>query len=276
MRADIEGQPLEQVQFTVLDVETTGLVPELGDRVCEIALLHFQGGRELKRFHSLVNPGRPVSPGAYAVNGITEEELVDAPLFAQIAPSVREILQGSVLVAHNAPFDLGFLDAEFDLCRLPTPANPVVDTLALARRCYRFPSNRLGSVARYLGVNTCGEHRALFDVLTTKALLEQMLIDLSEHGVSMIDHLVAAQGGPIGWPRRESIPLPPEIQEALTGDGRIWIRYLSAGGRETHREVTPLRVTVRGGYLYLVAVCHLRNEQRTFRLDRVLEMAPAV
>ena len=272
----MDGLPLEQVEFTVLDVETTGLVPELGDRVCEIALLRYQGSRELKRFHSLVNPGRAVSAGAYAVNGITAEELIDAPVFADIAPTVTEMLRGSVLVAHNAPFDLGFLDAEFDVCRLPTPANRIVDTLALARRRYRFPSNRLSSVAWHLGVSTGGEHRALVDVLTTKALLEQMLIDLRELGVSTLDHLVSAQGGPIGWPRRESIPLPPEIQEALDADRRIWLRYLSAEGRETRREVTPLRVTIRGGYLYLVALCHLRNEQRTFRLDRVLELAPAV
>jgi len=109
--------PVDEVTFTVLDVETTGLNPQYGDRVCEIALLRCEGGRELGRFHSLVDPGRPISPGAFAVNRIRDEDLIGAPLFADIASTVLEMLGNSVLVAHNAPFDLGFLGSELNICR---------------------------------------------------------------------------------------------------------------------------------------------------------------
>lgn len=264
--------PLNQVTFTVLDVETTGLAPHFGDRICEIALLRCREGRELGRFSSLVNPGRPISPGAFAVNGIRDEDLIDAPFFSEIALSVLGFLEDSVIVAHNAPFDLAFLSAEFGICRLPSTTNVVIDTLALARRCYRFPSNSLGSVAHCLGVEVRGQHRAMVDVLTTKKILERFLTDSVETGITMLGQLLEAQGGSISVPQQEAIPLPPLIEEALKCGRKLLLCYVSASGEETQRTVTPLSVAVHRGYIYLVAMCHLRNEQRSFRLDRIMEM----
>ncbi|TKJ31030.1 MAG: hypothetical protein CEE40_02975 [Chloroflexi bacterium B3_Chlor] len=264
--------PLDGVTFTVLDVETTGLNPHFGDRVCEIALLQCQGGAELGRFHSLVNPGRSISPGAFAVNGIRDEDVIDAPLFADIAPPVLEMLNETVLVAHNAPFDLGFLAAEFEICRVPFASSLVVDTLSLARRCYSFASNSLQHVARSLGIEARDQHRAMGDVLTTKQVLDYFLADLLDRGVSTLGDLTDLQGGMIRPPQREVVVLPPQIEEALRCEGELELRYVSASNQETLRVVSPLRVTAYGGQLYLVAMCHLRSEQRTFRLDRIVEM----
>jgi DNA polymerase-3 subunit epsilon len=155
--AEEHDAPLGEVTFTVLDVETTGLSAHLGDRVCEIALLRCRGGGELARFQSLVDPGRPISPGARAVNGIADEELAGAPSFAEVSATVLDFLEGSALVAHNAPFDLSFLNRELEICGCTPISGVIIDTLALARRCYRFSSNSLGSVARYLGLDTFGE-----------------------------------------------------------------------------------------------------------------------
>lgn len=124
---------LDEVTFTILDVETTGLNPHFGDRICEIALLRCQGGTEISRFHSLVNPRRPISPGAFAANRIKDEDLIDAPLFSEIAATVLQVIGDSVIAAHNAPFDLAFLASELTISRLPLVDNPVVDTLALSR-----------------------------------------------------------------------------------------------------------------------------------------------
>lgn len=167
------SRPLDEVAFTILDVETTGLNPHFGDRVCEIALLRCQGDRELGRFHSLVNPGRGISPGAFAVNGIKDEDVIDAPPFADIAPAVLKVLGETVIVAHNAPFDLGFLAAELEICRLPFIDNMVIDTLTLARRWYSFPSNSLQNVAYYLGIDTLGQHRALWSGVHLLAVMRR-------------------------------------------------------------------------------------------------------
>ena len=269
-----EKVPLDEVTFTVVDVETTGLTPQLGDRVCEIALVRFRGDRELGRFQSLVNPQRPISAGAFAVNGIRDQDVVDAPIFAEIAPTVLDMLDESTLVAHNAPFDLSFLVSEFQICSLPLAFSSIIDTLALARRCYRFPSNSLQAVAHHVGVGTVAQHRALADVVTTKMVLERFIVDLGQKGVTTLAGLLTAQGGDGRWAEREEIPLPPEIEEALQSGGSLRLRYLSAAGEETRRVVSPLQVTAYSGYAYLIAFCHLRREQRTFRLDRIVEMLP--
>jgi DNA polymerase-3 subunit epsilon len=265
--------PLDEITFTILDVETTGLSPAYGDRVCEIALLQVRGDEELAAFCTLVYSGRSISPGAFAVNRITAEMLRGAPRFSEVADRVLALLQGTVLVAHNAPFDLGFLSAELEMAWRALPDLPVVDTLALARACYNFYSNSLGAIARTLSLDGYPElHRAMGDVRLTQQLLRYFLEDLRPHGVVTLEHLLWRQGGPARVPRRESLPLPPQLAEAISGGQTLFLRYVDAGGRETERLVRPLQVTSARGELYLVAYCYLREDQRTFRLDRIVEM----
>lgn len=266
-------RPLSGVDWAVVDVETTGLSPVYGDRVCEVACLRLRNGVEVARFESLVDPGRPISPGAFRVNQITPEMLIGAPTFAQVAPSLLALLEDAVLVAHNAPFDLGFLAAELEIARLPTPDAPVVDTLILARRIYGLSRNSLPCLADALGIETEQAHRAMGDVWTTWQVLDRITWDLERRwGVTTLGQLLAFQGGSVSYPSPYSLPLPPPIAEALAEQGQVWMRYVDAGGRETVRRVRPLRVSEDRGVLYLVAHCYLRGEQRTFRLDRVIEL----
>lgn len=266
-------QPLTETTFAVFDVETTGLDPTYGHRICEVGCLRARNGVELERFESLVEPGRAISPGAARVNRITSEMLRDAPSFDQIAGPLLDTIQGAVLVAHNAPFDLSFLAAELEIAQRPIPDNPVIDTLALTRRTYRLPRNSLSDVVAALGVKTTPTHRALSDVRATWGVLERMLRDLAgRHGITTLGQLIEFQGGPIPYPQARALSLPSTIAAALDNGGRVQMRYRDARGRETDRLVRPLRVSERGGVLYLIAHCYRRGEQRTFRLDRVVEM----
>lgn len=267
-------RPLASVDLCFFDVETTGLSPAYGHRVCEVACLRARDGVELGRFESLVDPGRPISEGAFYVNRITAEMLEGAPPFGAVAGRLLDMMGGAVLVAHNAPFDLGFLAAELEIARLPPPEGPVVDTLTLARRAYRFASNSLAAVAYALGVETGPGHRAMADVWTTYQVLDRMLWDLDRRwGIVTLGQLLAFQGGSIPYPLPCVVPLPPTIAEALQSGGRVRMRYVNAAGQETDRVVRPLRVSQERGNLYLVAHCYRAGELRTFRLDRVVEMA---
>ena len=138
-----ENQPLDQVTFALFDVETTGLSPAYGHRICEVACLRLRGGVRIGHMESLVDPGRAISPGAYRVNRIEADMLVGAPTFEQVAIELQELMAGAVLVAHNAPFDLGFLANELQVAQIPPPEGLVVDTLELARRASSFASNSL-------------------------------------------------------------------------------------------------------------------------------------
>ncbi len=256
---------LDSVPLAVVDVETTGLSAVGGDRICEIAILRVDPGGGETLFHSLVDPCRLIPAGASAVNGITDADVAGAPRFSALADDIIAALSGAALVAHNVPFDRGFLDAEMRRLDGPDAVNPAIDTLALARTHFKFPSNKLGTVAMMLRVQVERAHRAESDVRTTLGVLRQMRPQLEARGVrTLADYVRASAGMPFS--RDRFMPeVPPAIQSALASGVAVEISYRSAGRMASRRIVRPLRL--QGGYL--VAFCELRRDERTFRLDRI-------
>lgn len=252
--------------YAVVDVETTGLNPRFGDRVCEIGIVVARQGQIVDTFCSLVNPQRPISPGASAVNGISDEMVAAAPLFAEVAGDVQKRLEGNILICHNAPFDLGFLQVEYSRLGQVWQAGGVLDTLAIARQFGSFPSNSLGAIASHLGLNVAGAHRALGDALTTFQLwqyFQGMLGDMLEDYIrpfSIMENHTTEQ------------PIPALLEEALTQQMDIMIEYIDRTGNATCRVIRPQEVFADFGGVYLVAYCHLRQEQRQFRLDRIVSI----
>jgi DNA polymerase III subunit epsilon len=280
---------LDDLTFAVVDVETTGLSARIGDRICEVAVVVAQGGQIVEQWQTLVNPGRPISYGASAVTGISDSMVRGAPSFHSVAARLVGVLDGAVLVAHNASFDLSFLSSELRAIGQEPPGNPVIDTLALARRCYTFPSNRLGSIARSLGIKVDGLHRALADATVTWQVLKRFLWDLQAQGVSTLGDVIALQGSltSLGGYFSSAPPLmewdgtqpycpiqglPPLIEQAVKERASVKIKYVANDGKQSVRVVEPLKVTLREQATYLVAYCHLKQEERTFRLDRIVEL----
>ena len=256
--------PIEDVPLAVVDVETTGLNPQTGDRVCEIAVLRVDPGEEPRLWVSLVNPERPIGAGAQAVNGIADEEVADAPLFGTLIAEINAGLDGAVLVAHNVPFDVGFLRAEYRRAGRRFPTMQALDTLELARRCFRFRRNGLGDVAWQLGVSAPGLHRAAGDVWATYYVLQRMIEILYDEGCDTLgDYLEPRRSPPPGRAMGAS-DLPEPLATAVRDGRPIAMRY--AGPRGTTERVISPRL-VDGPYL--VAHCHLRDDERTFRLDRI-------
>ena len=261
---------VDQIRFTVVDVETTGLHPAAGDRVCEIALLQIQGGRELARLESLVNPQRPVRPEAMQVNGIRDHMLTNAPVFPAVLAPVQALLKESVLVAHNAPFDIGFLRHEFALAGQAFAPPPVVDTLALAQAHYQFTHNSLEAIASTLGLPSTVRHRAMADVLTTWQVLQRFIDHLQQQGPVVLAHLMyPADRRPVN----ELVNLTSTLQEALQTGQLLHLQYQASNAETTSRVVQPLEMCYERGRGYLRAFCHLRQEERNFRFDRILGLA---
>ncbi len=270
--SSIAGLPLSKLTYTFLDTETTGLSPKFGDRICEIALVCCVGTTIVESFSTLINPGRSISRAASAINGITDEMVAEAPAFANISKDIRRLLDGTILVAHNAQFDLNFLSSQFRTIGQPLGENIVLDTLLLSRKCYHFPSNSLGRIAMSLGVPTPTLHRALGDTMITKEIFSCILSELAAQGIDTIEKILVFQGGSVPFPKAEEMVVPPLLEEAIDSKCLIKLKYLSAHGRETTRIVEPIEVTSFNDCLYLMAHCYLRGDQRTFRLDRVLSM----
>jgi DNA polymerase-3 subunit epsilon len=199
---DLSRLPLHEAPLAFLDVETTGLRPDLGDRVVEIAVVRAQGPTETDRFVSLVNPQRRLNPEATRVNHITPSMVADAPVFSDLLDRLLPLIRDVVVVCHNAPFDMSFLEAE--LCRAGAPAwdGVVLDTLAFARRQYWFQRNSLTAIARQLGIRIPDAHRALADVLTTQAIFRQFAHRLRQQQRPLVSDWLRMQGGQVWHPSR--------------------------------------------------------------------------
>lgn len=259
------------IPFVFLDVETTGLSPSRGDRIIEIAMARSLDGSIVDTYASLVNPEQHISPGASSVNGIYDRDVAEAPRFADIADAVNDFLSEAVIVCHNAPFDLEFVSSEMKRAHKQFFAPRVLDTLQIARANYAFGSNGLQNLARTLRIPTKQAHRALGDVLTTHAVFSWFVADLWRDKAPTLEALFVASGRE----NRASAPalvMPPEIEEAFSGGRKLQLEYVDVNGLRSKRWVTPRQIVERRDAVYLIAYCHLRRGERSFRMDRIVNI----
>ena len=163
----------------VLDTETTGLDPLTGDRVIEVAaveLVNLLPTGEV--FHSLIDPERDIPAEASRIHGFTNGDVAGKPKFADIADALLAFFGDSEIIAHNAPFDFGFLDAELLRCNRPAlDRRRMIDSLAMAKARYPGMPNNLDALCRRLGVDNSmrGSHNAILDCqLLAQVYLEMM------------------------------------------------------------------------------------------------------
>src|SRR5580692_12254947 len=184
---------LAELQFAVIDLETTGWSPGVA-AITEIAAVRVRGGRRQGEFASLVNPGVPVPPGIEDLTGITDWMLAAAPRLGAVLPGLLDFAGGCVLVAHNAPFDLGFLVAGCGDLGLAWPGFTVLDTVMLARHVMdpdEVPDCKLGTLAGFFGARTTPNHRALADARATADVLSWLIRRLTHRGIRTLRQLSA-------------------------------------------------------------------------------------
>lgn len=163
-------------EFVVLDVETTGLDHAKGDEVIEIAAQKIRGKEVIGEFVRLVKPTRPVPADSIKVHGITNEQLQLEGVPADDAvPALVEFMGSAIIVAHNAAFDVGFINAHLKKLNRPELTNQVIDTIEIAKRYLILASYRLSNVAAYLKVPQPSAHRALVDVITTREVFFKLI-----------------------------------------------------------------------------------------------------
>jgi DNA polymerase-3 subunit epsilon len=164
--------------FTVLDLETTG-GSTAADAITEIGAVRlYEDGRIDGVFHTLVNPMRPIGDFVSALTGITDGMLTDQPTVEVVLPEFLAFAADSVLVAHNAPFDIGFLRAAASQCDIDWPLTRVIDTVTLAREVLApdaVPNHKLATLANYVGARIAPNHRALADAHATADVLLALL-----------------------------------------------------------------------------------------------------
>ena len=165
--------------LTVFDVETTGLDPKRGHRIVELAGVRIEGGKiiEEQTFHSLINPERDIPPEVRQIHGISQSDVAGAPTVMTVLPQFLSFAQGSILVAHNAAFDKGFLECEKEFCWGYLELPSFLCTMRLSQSLYptAFRHNLDALCERFGLVVPADRHRALTDVMLTGQALLRML-----------------------------------------------------------------------------------------------------
>jgi DNA polymerase-3 subunit epsilon len=179
----------------VLDTETTGLYPDRGDRIVEVAAIELSDRKvTTRRFHRYINPEREVPEEAVRVHGLTWERLQDEPLFADIAASLLEFIRGAEIIAHNAPFDVGFLNSEFSrvgMGKISDYCSSVVDTLKLAKELHPGKKNNLNALCDRYEVDNA--HRTLHGALLDTELLGEVYLAMTRGQDSLLGDVDAVQ-----------------------------------------------------------------------------------
>lgn len=223
------GTDLHDVTFTVVDLETTGANSAQGD-ITEIGAVKSRGGEIIGEFQTLVRPTRSViSPFVERLTGITNSMVATAPELASVIPMFLEFAHGSILVAHNAGFDVGFLKEACARLDYPWPGYEVVDTVRLARLCVtrqEVRNHKLGTLATFFNAPTPPTHRALDDAHATHHILQSMFERFGAVGVTTFEDLQGLKQQ--GWKVRQSkkhlandVPHAPGVYMFVDGADRV-------------------------------------------------------
>jgi DNA polymerase-3 subunit epsilon len=182
------------MRHIILDTETTGLDPKLGHRIIEVAAVELVDRRPTGRtLQMYVDPEREIDAGASEVHGKTWDDLKGKPKFADIVPALLDFVRGATWVIHNAPFDVGFLDAELGYAKLPPCADiygGLIDTLALAREAFPGKRNNLNALCERFGVSNA--HRTLHGALLDAQLLTEVYLAMTRGQDSLTIDMGAA------------------------------------------------------------------------------------
>lgn len=224
----------------VFDTETTGLSVAAGDRLIELGCVEIVNriptGRE---FHRYLNPERDIHPDAVAVHGLTVDFLKDKPFFKDVADEFLDFIADAPLVAHNASFDLGFINAELSRIAKPQLASDrIVDTLMLARRRHPAGPNTLDALCKRYDIDLSQrtKHGALLDSLLLAGVYVELLGErqatLGLNGAGAAEKGMRARAGKA---RQRPVPLPSRLSEATEaahaefiktlGANALWLRY---------------------------------------------------
>ncbi|MEO8685057.1 MAG: DNA polymerase III subunit epsilon [Devosia sp.] len=205
----------------VLDTETTGLSPATGDRLVEIGCVelinHLPSGQN---YHVYLNPQRSMPEEAFRVHGLSDEFLADKPLFSAVANDFRAFIGDATLIIHNAPFDMGFLNAELTNLGQPKLSNQVIDTVMLARE--RHPGARvsLDALCKHYGIDN--SRRALHGALLDSEILAEVYLELiggRQAGLALVaeSRISGADGiAAMVTAARRPVPLPSRLSAQET------------------------------------------------------------
>lgn len=274
MKFDL-NQKLDTYFYSAFDTETSGAYP-LGADIVEAGLVKWKDQEVISEFAGLYKPSVPMSDFIIGIHGITNEMVQDRPPFSAEVKQVYDFISDSVLVAHHAPFDLGFLVLEIEKAGLGLLQTPVLCTSLLARHWIPESENhKLQTLVRFLNLPAGTAHRALDDAKACMAVAKECF-QRAGPGVTLAE-LIASQGKDLLWERYTLLadnksPLR-EVKEAIAQKKELEIIYDGGNLRGKPRRIVPIGVVRNPDGDYVMAVCQMDKIQKRFYLNRIKDQS---
>ncbi len=265
--------PWTDVDLIGFDTETTGKYP-LSAEVCELAAVKWRGGRIVDSFQTLLKPSKPMDAEVIAIHGITNEMVENAPEMNAKIREFHEFIRGGVVVAHHAPFDLGFMSLEFEKHGLDLPLAPALCSSLLARKLFPESENhRLQTLIGFFELERGQAHRALDDA---RACLDVTLKCLRKLGDDvLLSEAFSAQGGILQWQRfsiRELEGMNPRARvlcQAIREERVIEMNYGAGSTPGDKRRVHPMGLVRSLDGDYVVAYAEKDQRSKRYLLEKV-------
>ncbi|HOS32519.1 MAG TPA: 3'-5' exonuclease [Spirochaetota bacterium] len=244
------SQSLIKEDYVFFDLETTGLFPLDGDRVVELAMIKTKKGEVVDKLEFLFNPGMPIPVETSSINKITNDMVKDSPLFSrEIGERIIEFIDKSILVAHNAPFDLSFLSSEMARVGVTYEGWSAIDTLKMSKELLRLPKYKLDNIVKYYDLSSDGEyHRALYDTECLMKIYFSLVDEESLDGKNL-EYLIRKYGYTGNAIYRF---IRANIREAMIDKSEIFGKYKKRDGSFIDLRVVPLAPVWVKNYWYFL------------------------
>lgn len=270
-----QNQLLSKMTLVAFDTETSGAYP-IGYDVVEFGAIKWQGGVEVARLQFLFKPREPMSDFIIGIHGITNEMVESAPLIADKIHEIHEFFSGCVVMAHHAPFDLGFMALEFEKAKLPLPTSPVLCTSLLSRRLVHETANhKLQTLVKHFGFDGGAAHRAFDDAKSCLMVGLECASRLGEQA-TLLD-AIKAQVKKLEWKDyalyANNQMVVRVIVEAIHTKKRLDLIYDGGSTKGEVRQVNPIGVVRNPDGDYLMAFCLRDKINKRYYLNRITDTA---
>lgn len=266
------SKPWTEYTFVAFDTETSGAYP-LGFDIVEFGAVKWRQGKIIDEMKVLIKPREPMSDFVIGIHGITNEMVANAPSMGEVIRAIDEFIHDDILMAHHAPFDMGFLAVEYEKHGLTFPKYPVLCTSLLSRKLiYGCENHRLQTLVRYLGIEGGSAHRALDDARSCLHVGLKSFEKLGEQ--AKLQDIFTCQATNLPWTsfivRSDSSPLVRQVVEAVESKKIMEIVY---GGNSESRKIKPWGLVRNPDGDYIYALCMNDNSNKRFYLPKIKDAA---
>ncbi len=261
-----------ELSFVAFDTETSGAYP-IGNEIVEVGLVRWEGGKEVASYDKLIRPRKPMGEEVIKIHGITNEMVETAPPMSEVIKDVSDFIGDSVLIAHHAPFDLGFLVWDLERFGFSLPTTPPLCSSLIARKVIKGSDNhKLQTLIKHLKIEAGPAHRAESDA---RACLEVALHCFRQIGEkATLKDLMKLQGKDLSWKNYsiQEFKADPHLKglvEALEKDQNVEFVYLSGSMKGKTRKAVPYGIVRNPDGDYLSALCLVDNVKKRFYLKAI-------